>query len=241
MTDLDELIALAGRGEDSRVLAAIEAEPALMTARSMFGVGVIHAAHFAGHDRLAERLIEAGGDLDAALAAELGFVERLHALLDAQPEVATTYDARGSTPLHGAAYWSQVEAVRLLLKRGANPNAATRDGFLEIGVLGSVVATPNIPNPSDEEATVLQLVTLVLEHGADVNLRRRDGMTALHTACYRGHAEVARLLLDHGVDPGIAAREGTAHASETPADTADAQGHPAVAALVRGFATHRSS
>ena len=174
------------------------------------------------------------------LAAELGFIERLRALLDAHPEMATTYDARGSTPLHGAAYWGQLEAARLLLERGADPNATTHDGSLEIGVLGSAVATPNIPNPADDEANVLQLVTLLLEHGADVNLRRRDGMTALHTAGHRGHAEVARLLLEHGADPAITAREGTPHAGETPADTADAQGHPAVATLIRGFTAQRA-
>lgn len=235
MPDLDERIAQAGRGEADAVLAAVEAEPELASATNMFGVGVIHAAHHAGHAGLTERLLAARGDLDAVLAAELGFVERLRALLDTHPELATAHNDRGSTALHGAAYWGQIAAARLLLERGADPNAPSRDGFLEISAIGAAVATPNIPNPSDDEPNVVELVTLLLEHGADVNFRRRDGMTALHTAAYRGHAKVARLLLERDADSSIAARDDTPHAGETPADTADAQGHTEVATLIREY------
>jgi len=138
---------------------------------------------------------------------------------------------RGVTALHGAAYWGQEGAAELLLDAGADPNAISRDGFLQIAPLGSAVATtPGIPQPSDSEDGVLVMVRLLLlDRGADVNGRHGDGMTALHAACFRGLAWVAQELLDAGADPAITATAGP-HYGQAPADTALSQGHLLLAA-----------
>ena len=44
------------------------------------------------------------------------------------------------------------------------------------------------------------IVSLLLEHGADVNARSKDGGTALHAAAFLGRAETVKLLLDKGAD-----------------------------------------
>lgn len=122
--------------------------------------------------------------------------------------------------------------AELLLGSGADAivNEPSRDGFLRINPLGSAVATtPGIPQPSDDEAVVLALVRLLVDHGADVSARRKDGMTALHGAAWRGHAAVAQALLDAGADPSAAAASGP-HAGQTVADTALSQGHLVLAA-----------
>ncbi len=41
---------------------------------------------------------------------------------------------------------------------------------------------------------------LLLQHGADINGRNRDGNTALHLAVFLGHAETAELLIKNGAD-----------------------------------------
>ena len=71
---------------------------------------------------------------------------------------------------------------------------------------------------------VLALVRLLLEHGAEVDARRADGMTPLHAAAWRGLGRVVQELLDAGADPAATATSGP-HAGQTPADTALAQGH----------------
>ena len=40
----------------------------------------------------------------------------------------------------------------------------------------------------------------LLDHGAEVNSRRSDGLTPLHVSCKTGHVEVTRLLLSRGAD-----------------------------------------
>lgn len=44
---------------------------------------------------------------------------------------------------------------------------------------------------------------LLLQHGADVNGRNRDGNTALHLAIFLGHAGTAELLIKNGADVNI--------------------------------------
>lgn len=192
MQPVDRLVAAALLGRVTEVRRMIAADPALLSARNMFGAGAVHAAHYGGRDAVLAALADLGLPVDGVLAAELGHVHELRRDLEADPGLAGRFDERGSTALHGAVYWGQHEAAELLLDAGADPNIASRDDFLQIPPLGSAIATtPGIPQPSDDEDAVLGLVRLLLERGADVNGRRRDGMTALHAACWRGLSRVA--------------------------------------------------
>lgn len=230
MQAVDRLVAAVLLGRVTEVRRMVAADPALLLARNMFGVGAAHAAHYGGQAAVLDVLGDLGLVADGFLAAELGRVKELRAALGADPGLAAGFDERGSTALHGAVYWGQRQAAELLLEAGADPNAITRDGFLQIAPLGSAIATtPGIPQPSDSADAVLGLVRLLLERGADVNGRRGDGMTALHAACWRGLDRVAQELLDAGADPAITAAAGP-HQGQTPADTALAQGHLLLAA-----------
>jgi hypothetical protein len=111
------------------------------------------------------------------------------------------------------------------VRSGADVTTATRDEFLQIAPLGSAVATtPGVAQPSDAEDVVLDLVRMLLVQGADPNHARLDGMTALHTAAWRGHSVVAGALIEAGADVTIAARSGP-HQGEVPAASALTQGH----------------
>jgi ankyrin repeat protein len=80
---------------------------------------------------------------------------------------------------------------------------------------------------------VFELVNLLVSSGADVNARRRDGLTALHSAAYRGHLKVIETLLASGADPIIRGHEGAGpHAGRTAADVAAAQGRAEAAILL---------
>jgi ankyrin repeat protein len=197
----------------------------------MFGAGLVHAAVYGGHPELLELPALSERSPDIITAAELGDVAAVRQALAGDPALARAFSGPG-TALHAAAYWGQPGVARLLLEAGADAvvSMPTRDDFLQITPLGSAVATtPGVPQPSDREDVVLALVALLLGHGAEVNARRRDGMTALHGAAWRGHAAVARALLEAGADPAITAASGP-HAGQTAADTALGQGHLVLAA-----------
>jgi uncharacterized protein len=233
MTPLDEILSACKVGDFHRAVSLIRENPSLANRRTMLGSGPIHAAHFGGHERVVQLLLAYGVPLDVFLAAELGRLDLILAALDADPKIAQAFNGTGSTVLHCASYWGQVPAARLLLDEGADPNAASRDNFLQIRPLGCAVATPEVPNPSDREEVVLELVSLLIAKGADVNGRRKDGLTPLHSAAYRGHLRVLDLLLRHGADANLKGYDGAGpHAGQTALDLASAQGQHAAAELL---------
>ncbi len=229
---VDELITACVAGDLATARRILARDAALATAANMFGATAVHAAHYSGHSEIAELLLTGHARLDGFLAAELGLTRELMNQLRSDPTLPRQRNGAGSTALHGACYWGSVEAAALLLDHGAEINVPTTDSFLQIHPLGCAVASPNVPNPSDDELVVLRLVDLLLSKGADVNARRRDGMTALHSAAYRGHVRVIRLLLDAGADRTIRAHGAGSHVGESAADTALAQGQTGAVELL---------
>jgi uncharacterized protein len=228
---IDHLIAAALTGDRVCLSTRLRADPALLEARNVFGAGVAHAVRYGGHPELLDLPELAAWVPGLVTSAELGDASAVRQALAADAGQATAFFG-ATTALHAAAYWGQYEVAELLLAAGADTivNERTRDSFLQITPLGSAVATtPGIPQPSDDEAVVLKLVRLLIERGADVTARRKDGMTPLHGAAWRGHAAVAQALLDAGADPAATATGGP-HAGQAAADTALSQGHLILAA-----------
>jgi ankyrin repeat protein len=77
--------------------------------------------------------------------------------------------------------------------------------------------------PSDGQATV----RLLIEQGADVNMRDNRGWTALTTAAYRNHPAVIEQLLAAGAEPAPQDNEG-----RTPLSIAKAKGSMDAAELL---------
>jgi ankyrin repeat protein len=121
----------------------------------------------------------------------------------------------GTTPLFRATQGSDMEVIRALLAKGANPNIDAM-GFtpflLAAGVDPSGRAGGGLPN--------ITLLDLMIEHGADVNAQvtgtrtysmrisyhpppDQEGATALHVAVQSGRTELVRYLLDKGANPEL--------------------------------------
>lgn len=74
-----------------------------------------------------------------------------------------------------------------------------------------------------------------LEAGIDLDLTNQYGQTALYIATWRGHAKVARLLLEHGANP-----DGLANGGTSPSDAAAKSGFDDIVDLLRQYGGTRS-
>jgi ankyrin repeat protein len=156
------------------------------------------------------------GALDVFEAAALGDLDRLEDVLDAEPLAATEYSGDGFTALHFAAFFGWPEAAALLLERGAEVDAFGR-GWMTGTALHSA-------------ASRLQsgVVRILLESGANPDVRQSAGWTPLHAAAMNGDLTSVELLLAASADPHATNDEG-----RSVSDLANESGDDATADRIR--------
>jgi ankyrin repeat protein len=156
------------------------------------------------------------GTLDVFEAATLGEVDRLREILDAEPTAATAYSGDGFTALHFAAFFGEPDAAVLLVQRGAEVDAFGR-GWMTGTALHSAVSRLQ----SD-------VARILLEAGANPDVRQSAGWTPLHAAAMNGDLASLDLLLGAGADPTAENDEG-----RSVADLANESGDDATIARIR--------
>ena len=195
-------------GDLAPALALLEQDAALAQARDTDGVALLMKAIYFGRAQIVDLLIERGAEVDIFAAAALGKVERLRALIQADPQLVRAYSPDGWTALHLAAHFGQREAVETLLAAGASVQARSQNGM------------SNTPLHAAMPGGKLEVVEALLANGAEVNARQEGGFTALHEAASQGSAPLVRLLLARGADPVLPTEAG-----KTARELAREQGH----------------
>jgi len=120
-------------------------------------------------------------------------------------------DGDSQQSLHEAVKRNDIALVKSLLDSGVDVNAKDNKGFSPLHF-----------------ATSGEVAEILLAQGADVNSKDNFGCTPVHTAAIHGHQEVARVLLDEGVDVNVGEEE----AFFTPLHLAAKNGHTALVELL---------
>jgi len=108
----------------------------------------------------------------------------------------------GATPLIAAASTSDVALVKTLLELGADSKLTNADGVtVLLAAAGVGVGAPEEAAGSEPEA--LEVMSLLVKRGADVNAVDQNGETAMHGAAYRNHPKSVLLLADKGAKIGV--------------------------------------
>jgi ankyrin repeat protein len=191
-----EMIVAAERGELVVVRDLVQ-QGGRLNARDMRGRSALLAATQRNNVEVARFLIREGADVNAKdfthdtpflVAAAEGRVEILKLALAAGADLKDTNRYRG-TALIPASHHGHVEAVKLLLATPIDRDHVNNLGWtalLEAVILG------------DGGQRHTEIVRLLVEAGANVNIADRDGVSPLTHAQRRGYSEMARILAAAG-------------------------------------------
>ncbi len=206
------LIAAASTGELD-VLRLLLDSGADVNGQDAQGSSPLSAACFGGHRDAVDLLLEHKADVNLA-------------------------DKSGATALMAATQGGYRDLAECLLKNGAAVDARTKIRI----VYHTRYGLPENWIPPGTSALSLSVIgrtvdatRLLLDHGADVDIRDQPGWTPLMWASYLGAAEIARLLVQSGADvraKSVLQEDGVFSPGTTPLMLASARGHLEVVELL---------
>lgn len=155
----------------------------------------LHALYY-GHRDLAKQIANRCQTLDLFTAAALNDVDQLRQQIAIHPGGIHAWSSDGFQALGLACFFGATEAVQSCIAHGADVNSASRNAFM--------VA----PIHSATAANSIAITEILLDAGADVNVRQQGGFCAIHNAAQHGNRAMCALLIKHGADIHCATDDG---------------------------------
>ncbi|HCB64194.1 MAG TPA: hypothetical protein DEP20_02350 [Fusobacteria bacterium] len=160
------------------------------------GISALLLAAEGGHKEVCELLINKGAKIDSE--KHTAWTPLINAATHRRKEVCELLIERGanidfmtsvgSTALQSAAFFGNKEICKLLLDRGATINK-----------LISYDREPLLLNMLENNSIGhLETIKLLVERGADVSAKTKEGLTPLMKAASKGKKEICKVLLDNG-------------------------------------------
>lgn len=183
-------------------------EPSLIMAKTHDGMSLPMLAAYYKNPETLKVLLTKKTCLDIWEACATGNMEELRRSFAENCELINETTCDGFYPIGLAAYFGQFKCVEFLIEKGAPLNRASNNAF-NVTPLHSATAIQH-----------LELVSLLIRKGANVNARQVNGITPLHTAAHYGNQELVNILIKAGADPKCKTNDG-----KTPLNMAFENGH----------------
>ncbi|MFB9841869.1 ankyrin repeat domain-containing protein [Mucilaginibacter ginsenosidivorans] len=209
---LEEYIAAA---DLNSLVNLLQQNPALARTKTSAQVSPLMLSCYYKKPDVTALLLKYIEDISLFEAAAAGKFDVVAHLLYTHPEAVNDYADDGFTPLGLACYFGQFEVARYLVLKGADVNLPSNNGF-------------NVfPIHSAAAGNYTDIVRMLVDNGAQVNVRQQAGATPLHSAAQNGNLELLILLLEHG-----ASTEARMEGGKLPADLAREKGFAEIAEIL---------
>jgi uncharacterized protein len=218
MPDSAAFIGAIKAGEFDRVKSMVSADPALLDARGPGGDSAILTAVYHRQKEIVNLLVARGAVMTIFEASAAGEYDRVERLLGEAPESIGAFSSDGWTPLHLAAFFGHVKLAELLLSRGADAAARSRN------------SNGNTPLHAALAGNHSFVAGLLLGAGADVNAVDAAGWQPLHIAAANNNLDAMRTLIAQGADVHAANADG-----KTALSLVQEKNHREAAAILRRY------
>jgi len=206
------------QGNRDEVERRLNLDPGLIHAKED-GLGPIMVAAYHHQREIASFLADKTVAINIFEASATGKLNNIIRMLARDPQLVNAYADDGFQPLGLACYFDHLELAEYLVKAGAPINSPSRNELKAAPIQSAVAAGHE------------RIVQLLLQLGADPNVREQGGYTPLHAAAQNGNVEMIRTLIYGGADLNIKSNDG-----KSPIDLAmDADDEKAVIILREGI------
>lgn len=209
---LEEYIAA---GDLAGIATLLQQNPQLAKTRTSQNVSPLMLSCYYKKPEITALLLKYVDDLNLFEASAAGKFDVVAHLLYSHPDAVNEFAEDGFTPLGLACYFGRFEVARCLVLKGADVNLPSNNGF-------------NVfPIHSAAAGDYTDIARMLIDNGANVNVKQQAGATPLHSAAQNGNLELLILLLEHGAEINIRMEGG-----KFPADLAREKGFTEIADIL---------
>ncbi len=148
-------------------------------------------------------------------------------------------DTAGATAFWRAAQSTDLDAMKLLVEHGADPDIPSLGGDTPL-MVASGIGWGYHYSMNAPDSTWMDSLKYCIQLGADVNAADAKGYTALHGAAYIGNHELINYLIDHGADVKAVAKDKNTVADMANGPTRFGIPHPETVALLEKLGSANS-
>ena len=209
------------QGNRDEVERRVNLDPGLIHVKEN-GLSPILVAAYHHQPEIASYLADKTVAINIFEASATGKINNVIRLLARDPQLVNAYTEDGFQPLGLASYFGHSETAEYLIKAGAPINSPARNGLKATPIQSAVAAGHD------------RVAQMLLQLGADPNVREQGGYTPLHAAAQNGDEDMIRILLYGGADLTLKGKDG-----KTPLDLAMAAGDEKTIIILREGITKR--
>ncbi|MDB5004143.1 MAG: hypothetical protein JWQ34_2368 [Mucilaginibacter sp.] len=189
--------------------------PALATQITSHKVSPLMLSCYYKKPEVTKLLLKFVEEIDLFEASAAGKFDVVAHIIFNHPDAVNLYAHDGFTPLGLACYFGQYEVARYLVLKGADVNLPSNNGF-------------NVfPLHSAAAGNYTNIARMLIDNGAQVNVKQQAGSTPLHSAAQTGNLELLILLLENGAEVNARMEGG-----KLPADLAREKGFDDIAEIL---------
>jgi ankyrin repeat protein len=202
-------------GDHLAIDLLLQQNPGLALQKTSHDISPLLLACYYNKPQLIQVLLQHLPSLTVHEAAAAGQESYLQKLLEQQAALLDQISDHGFTPLGMATHFGHEDMVRSLLAMGANPNIPSQNGYNVYPIHAAV------------SSNFVQIVKMLMEAGALVNVVQTSRVSPLHMAAQNGHIDLIILLLEQG-----ASIEAKTDLGQTPSELARERGFVQIAEIL---------